>query len=305
MAEPLERAPADARAKADVVLVLITAFWGATFVVVKDALSLADPFSFLSLRFLVGALVATAFANRRMLHRPSVIAGLKLAGFLFLGYGLQTWGLNYTSPSRSAFITGLCVVLVPFVSFALFKRAPRAFSIIGVIFAAAGLYLLTLGAASSAETLLKTGLGDFLTLLCAIAYAVHITLLERYSREAHTTTLVATQLWVVSVLAGLLALVFPHKFDPKLPLVLAILLTGIFGSAVCIMLQTWAQARTTAVRAGLIYSLEPVFAAGASVALGREVLGAEEVVGGAMIIAGVLVAELGAPVTAWLRKRTA
>ncbi|MFL5320842.1 MAG: DMT family transporter [Myxococcaceae bacterium] len=292
-----------ARAKADSVLVFITAFWGWSFVIVKDALLCADPFTFLSLRFLLGALVGTAFAGKRMLDRYSVRSGLKLSLLLCAGYTLQTCGLQYTTPSRSAFITGLCVVLVPFCSFIIFKRAPRVFALAGVALAATGLYLLTLAVEATAATPKHQALGDFLTLLCAIAYAFHITLNERYAPNSKVTTLVATQLWVVSAVTGLLALLFPHHLDPRPSLWIAIAVTGTFGSAGAIVLQTWAQARTTAVRAALIFALEPVFTSVYSQFMGVEHLGRPEVLGGALIISGVLVAELGGPLLERMRER--
>ncbi|HLL81111.1 MAG TPA: EamA family transporter, partial [Longimicrobium sp.] len=112
--------PTPARLKADAVLLGLTAVWGLTFAVVKGALDQADPFAFLALRFTLGAAAATLIAGRRLLHVPSVRAGLVLAPFLFCGFALQTMGLRYTTASRSAFFTGLCVVLVPFVQVALY-----------------------------------------------------------------------------------------------------------------------------------------------------------------------------------------
>jgi drug/metabolite transporter (DMT)-like permease len=268
----------------------MTAFWGVTFVVVKGALSHGDPYSFLALRFSIGALALTAIARREMLVPQTLRRGLLLGVFLFLGFVLQTVGLVSTTPSRSAFITGLYVVLVPVLGLALFRRRPRISSCVGVVLAAVGLRYLTGAQVGEGQGL---SWGDWLTLGCAVAYAFHILLTERYAPKSGVVALVAVQLWVV---AGLSALCLPFagarvEWTPSF--IGAAAFCGLFASAMAICVQTWAQARTTAVRVALICSMEPVFAGVYSVALGYETLGVREWVGGGLIVVGVLVAELG------------
>ena len=279
------------RFEGDAVLLLITLFWGATFVVVKGALSHSDPFSFLALRFGVGALVVSAFAGRALKDRDSVRAGLLLGVFLFLGFAFQTTGLVYTTPSRSAFLTGLSVLLVPFVSLGLYRRWPKPPTLLGVGLAVVGLYALTGGLSGNGSA---TWRGDLLTLGCAVAYAFQITLTEQYAPRTNIAALVATQLWTVTVLSVVaLAVIGSPRFEPTWSLWGAIAFCGLFASAGAIFVQTWAQARTTAVRAALIFSLEPVFAAITALLVGREVMGRKELVGGALIVLGVVVAEAG------------
>jgi drug/metabolite transporter (DMT)-like permease len=284
------RAEGGTRLRADGALVLVTAFWGITFVVVKGALGHGDPFSFLVLRFLTGAVVLTALARRAVLSPLALRRGPVLGVFLFLGFVLQTTGLVTTTPSRSAFITGMCVVLVPVLGLALFRRVPRAASWVGVVLSAVGLRYLT-----GVDVEEGGGLspGDWLTLGCAAAYAVHILLTERLAPREGVLGLVAVQLWVV---AGLSALCLPFT-GPRVEwtpaFIGAFVVCGLFASAGALCVQTWAQARTTAVRAALIYSMESVFASFYSVLLGYETLGPREWGGGGLILAGVLVAELG------------
>jgi drug/metabolite transporter (DMT)-like permease len=281
----------DAR-RADAVLVSITAFWGVTFVVVKDAVALADPFTFLALRFFLGAVLLTLVAWRGIRGAALLRAGTGLGVLLFVGFAAQTSGLQFTTPSRSAFLTGLSVLLVPFLSIAFHRRRPPPASLLGVAFAVCGLWALAGGNSLSIPT--GFGKGEELTLLCALAFALHITLIERLARTHPPAPLVAVQLWTVAVLA----LVTLSALGPRLrstpALWSAVLITGVGGSAVALLLQAWAQARTTAVRAALVYALEPVFAASYSVALGREQLGLRELLGGGLIMLGVLVSELGA-----------
>ncbi|HZH15887.1 MAG TPA: DMT family transporter, partial [Archangium sp.] len=189
-----------ARLQADGALALITAFWGITFVVVKGALSHGDPYSFLALRFGIGALALTAIARRELFVPDTLRRGLLLGVFLFLGFVLQTVGLVSTTPSRSAFITGLYVVLVPVLGLALFRRVPRISSWGGVVLAAVGMRYLTGAELDAGQGLSR---GDWLTLGCALAYAFHILLTERYAPKSSVVALVGVQLWVVALLSAL------------------------------------------------------------------------------------------------------
>jgi drug/metabolite transporter (DMT)-like permease len=274
---------------ADGALLFITAIWGATFVTVKTALDDADTLTFLALRFSLGALVAALLARGALRNRMAWRGGVVLGVLLFGGYALQTWGLELTSPSRSAFITGLTVAFVPFAQLAVFRKRPSAAALVGVGVSVVGLALLTgLDVAGGVPA------GDALTLGCAVVYAFQIALTGKYAREAPPTALVTVQLLLTAALAALLVPLGPMRLRPTPELWGAVVVTGVVASAIAISLQAWAQARTTPVRAALIFALEPVFAAGLSAALGREVLSMREVAGGGVIVAGVLVAELGA-----------
>lgn len=291
MATP-QSAPGPSRLKGDLALLLITAVWGGTFVLVKDALDRADPFTFLALRFAIGALAAFAMARADLRHGPSVRYGLLLGLFLFAGYAFQTTGLEHTTPSRSAFITGMTIVLVPFVSTVLFRRMPRVPSLLGVAIAVVGLYWLTLRGASEGDAA-GTAWGDLLTGGCTLAFAFHIAWNERFAPRAKVMAMVGTQLAVVSVLSAIALPFVETRLQPDGTLWFGLLFTGLVASTFAIGVQTWGQAHTTAVRAALIFSLEPVFAALYSVVAGREALGERELVGGALIVAGVVIAEVG------------
>ncbi|WP_223637257.1 DMT family transporter [Corallococcus sp. EGB] len=284
-----------ARWRADGALVLLTVFWGLTFVVVKDALAFADPFTFLTLRFVVGATVLGVIARGRMFAPGIIPKGLLLATVLFLCFALQTVGLQTTTPSRAAFLTGLNVLFVPLLSMVLLRRLPRWGTTVGVVLAAVGLYWLTQPGQGEAPSGGAGGLhlGDWLSIGCALAYAGHILLTERFASKDNALGLVAVQLVGVAVLSALCLPFGERRLEWSPPLVVAVLACGVLASAVAILVQTWGQARTTAVRAALIFALEPVFASAYSVAVGREVLGAKEWLGGALIVVGVFASELG------------
>lgn len=281
--------PPESRWAADGALLFITAIWGATFVTVKSALAHADTLTFLALRFSLGAVAAALLARGALRDRAAWRGGAVLGVLLFGGYALQTWGLELTTPSRSAFITGLTVVFVPFAQLAIFRTRPPASALVGTGLAVVGLALLT-----GVEA--RGGLppGDLLTLGCAVVYAFHIALTGKYARQAPATALVTVQLAVTAALAAIGVPFGPMRLSPTPGFWGAVVLTGVVASAIAISLQAWAQARTSPVRAALLFSLEPVFAAALSAALGHEVLSAREVAGGAVIVLGVLVGELGA-----------
>ncbi len=298
----MSEAPPRKSLAADGVLAVVTIFWGVTFVIVQDALRNADPLSFLALRFLVGAVAATLIAGRKMLHGPTLKAGLTLSVFLSSGFALQTFGLVDTTPSRSAFITGLSVVLVPLVSMALLRRAPRAPAWAGVALSVVGMYVLTGGFSSPAGA--HELRGDLLTLGCALVFSFHILLTERYAPTVHPTAMVAVQLWVTSALCGLCVPFGSPRVVWTVGFAVALAVCGILASAVAISVQTWGQARTTAIRAALIFSLEPVFATLYSVLVGREALTWRTVWGGGLMLGGVVLAEVSTVLLdRWKRSR--
>ncbi len=274
---------------ADGALLAITVLWGVTFVTVKDAMALADPVSFVAMRFALGAAATALIARRALISSALWRTGLFLSVFLFLGFIFQTWGLKHTTPSRSAFITGLSMVMVPFVSWWLSKRRPPAVAMLGTGIAVAGLFILT-NAGTDGSGL---NLGDGLTVLCTFAYAMHIALTEKLGGAHPPIALVTAQLTGVALLALLCLPFVDISVSPTRDLWVAVAITGVLATAVAISIYTWAQARTSAVKAALLFSLEPVFAAVYSASTGREVLGQREYVGGTLIIAGVLVAEVG------------
>ncbi len=282
-------AEARTRWAADGVLLACTALWGCTFVVVKAALADADALTFLALRFSLGAAVAAALARGALLSGVAWRGGALLGVLLFGGYALQTWGLEHTTPSRSAFITGLTVAFVPFAQLAVFRQRPPLASLVGIAVSVAGLALLT-----GVELTGGVPLGDALTLGCALVYAFQIALTGRYARQAPPTALVTVQLLVTAALSLALRPLGPMRLEPSAQLWGAVALTGVAASAFAISLQAWAQARTTPVRAALVFSLEPVFAAALAWGLGHEALAARELVGGVTIVLGVGLGEVGA-----------
>lgn len=283
------------RWQADLALAGITLIWGATFVLVKEALSGISTLLFLALRFSIASLaLAAAFRGRLGAFHPRSRAfrgGLLAGVFLFAGYVFQTFGLRLTTPSKSAFLTGLSIVLVPLFGAAVYKKAPQLAEMLGVAVAAAGMALLTLEGAS-----LRIGPGDLLTLCCAVAFAFHILTVGRILTSGGFEVLSLAQISASAVLAWSIcwwAETPAMKWTP--PVLGALAVTGLLATALAFSVQAWAQQHTTATRTALIFALEPVFAWMTSYLLQGETLSRPAAGGAVMILAGILLVELKPP----------
>jgi drug/metabolite transporter (DMT)-like permease len=276
------------RKKAEALLVTITFIWGSTFVIVKGALEDASPLAFLAVRFLLAGLLLFAVLGRqRRLDRRAILPGLILGIFLFAGYLCQTYGLIYTTPSKSAFITGSSVILVPLI-LTLRGVRMRGANFLGALLGAAGLYLLVLPSGLSA-----VNLGDVLTLLGACSFAVHIVLVSVYTRRHSFQDLVPVQVLAVGVLAlAALPVDRTFRFHWTLGLAAAIVVTAVFATGFAFSVQNWAQQYTPPAHTALIFALEPVFAALTSRWALGERLGEEALVGSILVLVGMIVSEL-------------
>jgi drug/metabolite transporter (DMT)-like permease len=288
--------------KADLLLICCTLIWGATFVLVKDALANASVFVFLALRFLLATVVLILMYGRqlRTVGASGFRAGALIGCCMFGGYAFQTAGLELTTPSKAAFITGFFVVLVP-VLLALFgtRRVPL-WVWFGALSAFAGLYFL----AVPPSGLAALNRGDLLILACAFMFALHVISIGhysiRYSAGALTLIQVAITALFTILCVPLFALVGAER--PRLlwtpGLIFAVIATGIFATALAFSVQVWAQQYTSANHAAIIFTLEPVFAGLTSFAFYHERLGARSLAGAALILGGILIAELLGPAPA-------
>jgi drug/metabolite transporter (DMT)-like permease len=280
---------------ADLALLVLTLFWGTTFSVVKEALQDASVGVFLSLRFAVAlAAICAVWAWRRDRAGGAVFRHGALLGLAMLaGFWLQTVGLRHTTPARSGFITGLSVVIVPFVARFLLGRRVRVASWGGVALAVVGLLVLTrpFGEAVSSDV----RLGDLLTFGCALAFAFQVVFTGEWSHRHPLAPFVAVQVGVTLLGALASMAIEGPRLAPAAPPRFAAIVafTGIAMTAVAFFVMNWAQRHTSAVRAALIYSLEPVTAALFSAWYWGEPLGPWELSGGGLIVLGVLLGELG------------
>ena len=276
--------------KAELSLLLLTFIWGTTFPLVKTALDFASPFLFVFLRFALAALaVGLVFRGRISLEAKGIVkAGAIIGVFLFFGFALQTLGLKYTTASKSAFITGLFVVMIPPLSFLILKEKVRTFSVIGVVLALTGLYLMTRPRGS------EFNIGDFFTFFCAISFSLQVIFVQIYTRRFDFLTLTFIQIAVTALLSVPFALALETtKLVYHHWLVLAVLVCAILATAHALFLQNRMQKYTTTVKAALIYAMEPVFAAVFSYLFLSEILGWLGILGGGLVLSGMLCSELG------------
>jgi drug/metabolite transporter (DMT)-like permease len=265
----------------------VTLIWGSTFVVVKEALADASPLPFLGTRFTLAGILLFLVLGRGLGERQALGPGFLLGVFLFAGYLCQTTGLLYTTPSKSAFITGFAVILVPFLQ-VLHGFRLRAATIVGALLGLAGIYFLVLPSGVHA-----VNRGDVLTLFGAVSFAVHIVLVGSYIRRFSFRHLVPVQILVVGLLA---AAALPLNLDFRLHwtagLIGALLLTAVLATGFAFSVQNWAQQFTPPAHTALIFALEPVFAALTSRLVLGERLGGKVFMGSALILAGMVVSEI-------------
>jgi drug/metabolite transporter (DMT)-like permease len=280
---------------ADLALLLLTLFWGTTFSLVKEALQGSSVGVFLALRFGVAAAVLAGIwlARRDRVGARFLRHGALLGLAMLAGFWLQTLGLRHTTPARSGFLTGLSVLIVPFIArFALGRRV-RPASWAGVALAVVGLLVLTrpFGGAVTPEV----RLGDLLTLGSALAFAFQVIFTAEWSPRHALAPFVGVQVAVTLAGALLSVPVEGAWLAPASPARFAavVAFTGVVMTAVAFFVMNWAQRHTTAVRAALIFSLEPVAAALFSAWYWKEPLGPFELGGGGLIVLGVVLGELG------------
>ncbi len=290
--------------QADLVLLGITAIWGATFPMVKNATSLeaggVPTYWFLAVRFLMAALLLAAVFHRRLRRLPAATwrAGVLLGIFLFAGYAFQTFGLAYTTSAKAAFITGLSVVIVPVLSLVWLRTAPSPAAWLGVLTALAGLAMLSLDGS------LAPSRGDLLVLMGAFGFGLHVAGVSRFGAAHDRYALAVIQLGTAGVLSALLHLADRGTVLPGVAGVLwwggpahvgtAVIVCGLLATAAAYLLQNLLQPYTTATHTALIFAAEPVWGAVFAYLLAGEVLTPRGYASAALIIAGMLMAELPA-----------
>jgi drug/metabolite transporter (DMT)-like permease len=261
----------------------VAAIWGSTYVVVKDAVATMPVADFLTWRFALATLAVLALRPRAILSlSPSgvgagVVAGLTLAA----AYGLQTVGLLTTPATVSGFITGMLVVITPLVAGALLRERVSPVCWVAVGMATVGLALLSLRG-------LSLGMGEALTLGCAVALALHIVALSRFTGSHDLMGLVIVQMVTVTVASAVFAapggLAVPSTFNS----IRAVAVTGLAATAVAYFVQTWAQRRLSATMTGIVLTTEPVFAGVVGILLAGEHLSGRAGVGAVIVLAAML-----------------
>jgi drug/metabolite transporter (DMT)-like permease len=290
--------------KGEFALLTATLIWGATFTIIKNALHDVSPLMFISLRFTFAAFILLPFLYKvlKQITRPVLFGGILLGIFYFLGFSTQTIGLNYTSATKSGFITGTFVIFTPILQIILERKPPSTGSIVGIILAVTGLMFLSSTGTSILSVFEEIGegfnVGDFFTLLCALFFSFYVVYLDIISKKFDYKQLVFLQIAVTGV-CGIIFTVILSFFGLETPhiqftsnLIFAVAYTSILATIVTTILMTKYQKLILPARAGIIYALEPIFAAIVAFFVLREKISNFGFIGGALIFCGLLAAEL-------------
>jgi drug/metabolite transporter (DMT)-like permease len=288
------------RSIAYLLLLAVVLVWGSTFSLVKAALEHTTPLVFNLLRMTLAFVVLAAvnFPALRGLSRRDVSFGAAAGVLLALGYQFQTSGLAHTTAAKSAFLTGLVVVFVPMLSaipgVALpGSQKPTADAYLGALLAFAGLILLTTPPGSGSAVLSGLHIGEWLSLLCAVAFAAHLLMISRAAPVVTARRLGTLQIGFAALTMLItLPLGGAIRFSPAPSLWLALGITALLATAAAFTIQSWAQQHLPASHTALIFTLEPVFAWLTSLMVFGEQLSYRAMIGAGMILAGILFAEL-------------
>ena len=270
-------------------LLTVTVIWGGGFVASDMALETLSPFQIMVSRFLIAAVLMTLFGIKQIktISREEIRCGFWLGAALFGGFALQIIALQYTTPSKNAFLTATNVVFVPFIALVIYRKKIEVRSLIGAVMALAGAGVLSL------KNDFSIGLGDGLTLLCAVCFALQIFLTGEYVGRIRPAVLNFLQMTTACVLsaAGLL-LSGDFTFAPSTRSLLAVLYLGVVSTTITYLLQTVSQKYVDETKSAIILSMEAVFGTFFSVLLLHENVTVRMLAGSALILAAVLVSEV-------------
>lgn len=272
----------------EIMLCITAIIWGSGFVVSAIALDHYTPYQILAGRFLIGFLILGIIFNKKLkgINKGVIKKGIVLGFFLYLGFALQTVGLQYTTPSKNAFLTAINVVIVPFIAFFAYKRKIDKFELTGAILALVGIGLLSLQLSSDIN------IGDILTLACAVAFAYQIFYTAKYVKDEDPITLTIIQIFVAAVFAWIVVIFKGEtQFSFETEAVTSILYLAIFSTTIAYLFQTIAQKFTNETKAAIILSTESFWGMMFSVVLLSEVLTTRMIIGALFILFAIMISE--------------
>lgn len=286
--------------KAELSLLMVTFIWGATFLFTKIGINDCTPSTFLLFRFSIAIILSLVLFGSKLknISRETLIHGLILGLLFGGGFVLQTYGLKYTTVSKTAFITGMTVPITPFVFKLIQKSNIQLWSKIGVVVSTLGLYIFT------KPDIDNINIGDFLTLLSTIFWAFYITLMDKFTKgrkELNITQKLVFFQFIGAMLPVILVFIIlelnTFKLTVSLNLIMALAFNGVLASFLVTIIHTAVQRYTTPVKAALIFSLEPIIANCLAIIVMNEVLSSREYFGAVILFSGLLISELGPSVS--------
>ena len=275
-------------------LILVTVIWGGGFVASDIALESMKPFQIMMVRFLLASVLMGVISRgqrkseERLKDRAGAIkAGVLMGVTLFMGFAFQIIGLQYTTPSKNAFLTALNVVIVPFIAFVILKKKIGAKGIIGAVMSVLGVALLSLNGNFTVS------LGDGLTLFCAVGFAFQIFFTSEFVKKYPASVLNTVQMFTAFVLSAISLMIFgENDFQVTTQGWLSALYLGVVSTTICYLLQTACQKYIDETKAAIILSMESVFGTIFSILILHEVVTVRMVIGCAVILAAVIISNM-------------
>ena len=272
---------------ADLSLLIVAMIWGSGFVFTKNALNHVLPYYLLSFRFMISFFVMglVFFKRLKAINLEDFKAGFIIGIFLFLGFATQTVGLNYTTAGKQAFITATNVVMVPFIYWGISKKRPDKYEIIGAILCFIGIGIL------SFESGLKMGYGEFLTFLCAIFFAIHISAIGYFAKKHDPIILSIIQMLIAGIFSIIFMLLFEVRVEMPREALFPIIYLALFSTLLAFLIQNIAQKYTSSTHAAIILSLEAVFGGMLSLIFLKEVFTLRFLIGCIAIFISIITTE--------------
>lgn len=275
-------------------LILVTVIWGGGFVASDIALESMKPFQIMMVRFLLASVLMGVISRgqqkseEKLKDRAGAIkAGILMGVTLFMGFAFQIIGLQYTTPSKNAFLTALNVVIVPFIAFVILKKKIGAKGIIGAVMSVFGVALLSLNGNFTVS------LGDGLTLFCAVGFAFQIFFTSEFVKKYPASVLNTVQMFTAFVLSAIsLMILGENDFQVTTQGWLSALYLGVVSTTICYLLQTACQKYIDETKAAIILSMESVFGTIFSILILHEVVTVRMVIGCAVILAAVIISNM-------------
>lgn len=275
-------------------LILVTVIWGGGFVASDIALESMKPFQIMMVRFLLASVLMGVISRgqrkseEKLKDRAGAIkAGVLMGVTLFMGFAFQIIGLQYTTPSKNAFLTALNVVIVPFIAFVILKKKIGAKGIIGAVMSVFGVALLSLNGNFTVS------LGDGLTLFCAVGFAFQIFFTSEFVKKYPVSVLNTVQMFTAFVLSAISLMIFgENDFQVTTQGWLSALYLGVVSTTICYLLQTACQKYIDETKAAIILSMESVFGTIFSILILHEVVTVRMVIGCAVILAAVIISNM-------------
>lgn len=273
---------------AELALFLVAIMWGGGFVAVKDSLDHVGPITMVAIRFLGASLILALIFRKKLksIRKKDVQGGVIIGSFLFAAFVLQTVGLQYTLPGKQAFLTGIYVIMVPFLYWMVKKKSPGLHSVLAAFLTLVGIGMITL------QESFRLNTGDWLTLLCDVGFAAQIVAIDKYAADSDTVILAIIQMFTAAIMALIASLLFeswPATISSRGLFSLGYVV--IFSTMLAFLLQNVAQKYVLPAPAAVILSLESVFGAIFSIIFLDEVFTSSKIIGCVIILIAIILAQ--------------